>query len=158
MDLKTLNAFCTNILQNYLDNVSLSEGWLIAETLKEFPAQNLWHVEIKAAEKTKEYILWKKSAWLASEERKRKAREEQRIYNEILDTRREAYEQLKKAICYTLDLPDVNDVIVLRMAERVMKGKKSAAEKLFGVTLNNLPELPNKHIVYNEHGKKQYEL
>jgi hypothetical protein len=162
MNLKTLNAFCENILAGYLDNkLLLAESNYILEAIAETErAGDFWHIQEVKDKNATRYLLWRKSAWLTSQEKLEKARQSREAYNAVLEQRRETFLTLRKAICVTMDFPltSIEDPVVTKMAEKIIKNKTATAEILFGVKLIDLPELPDIHTVLDDNGRKLYQL
>lgn len=150
-----LNSLLDNIL-GHEDHKVLRDCEKIIEAIIKLPSE-LWHVQIKDGYAT----LWRKKAWLVELEHQSELRVRSEKYNAVLDERRIKFNELHKALCYTLEIPDCdkNNAYVMKMVEKIFKMKSQSAEVLFNINLTNMPELPNKHFVMDpDTGKKLYEL
>lgn len=179
LTLKLLNKFCENIL-SYLDIKESSLDTITHKRLREDAAKDIvlaisltpngsdfWHVEFRDIKNDDDkiidthYILWTKKAWLLETKHREELLADQAEYKRVLDIRRDKYEELKKAVCDSLELNYTelkDDPMVTRLAMKLLKSGKKSTEVVFGVDVVNVPSLPDKHVVLDERGKKLYEL
>lgn len=102
-----------------------------------------WHIEIT----TTGQVLWRRSTWLITKEKREKDQANRTEYNRILEERREAFNRIRLGICVLLGI-DPNDpenlTSVNKLAEKALEAKSQGAKDLTGVDLDNVPDLPNK--------------
>ena len=147
LTLKLLNAFCENIV-TFNKCVPIKDAHHIIDAIGSIKgADDLWHVSTtrdKDEPKRNIYHLWKKKEWLEDVERREQLKKDNAKYNTALDERRAIFDTLRRQICYELELgPDaMGTKEVIKIAERMLKKKSRSASLIFGVDLENVPELP----------------
>jgi hypothetical protein len=99
-------------------------------------------------------ILWRIKPWKISQQRLEQQRLAGEAYKKLVDERKEALEQLTTALIRTLLVDrDVAHSIALKM----LANKSVQAATIFGIDIQNVPELPVKHMIFDEKGN-YYEL
>jgi len=147
LTISLLNQFCENILQGQ-DSVALKQHASagVVEAIKNtIKGTDFWHIRAKKDEKGEVlYFLWNKKAWLQQEERIEEARRERKVYDTIIEARKEAYIRLCKKIAFSLDVPSDqwNYKPIIKMADKILAKKHQVAQELFELDLSDVPDLP----------------
>jgi hypothetical protein len=134
MNLNELNIFLNEMIGD--DSFrTISNSFIIKQTLSLDSRETYWHVE-----GTK---IWKTREWKKDVEYKEAIRKQNAEYIRIAEARKAKIRELIEAIAKKFNQP-VDSQLVMSMAEGLLKGKAyDAALNTFGVDFRNIPEFPS---------------
>jgi hypothetical protein len=132
-------------LTGFHDKVEIRNPKLV--TLIRLIAPPQWHLELPN-------LLWRIKPWQISQERRTRIQAAAEAYNSIVFERKAALNQLIDGLINQMGIDREQALIV---AVKILQNKNVQIANIYGVDLNELPELPSKHHVIEE-GKIVYEL